>query len=63
MSDSAQDRDPDWLGLDDLLAIGLSEAETRAVLAGSSVANFDELPDRLGMLQREQRDRFPEPPE
>jgi len=47
----------DYLGLDDLLAIDLTEAEAWAVLAGQPQVAADEVGDRLEMFCRERASR------
>ncbi len=49
---------PDYLALPDLLDLGLTEAEARAVLAGQPQLHIEDLADRLEMYRREQEGRL-----
>ena len=46
------DRGPDFLGHDDLTALGLDESEAKAVLGPHSAIAAEELPERLALHRR-----------
>jgi hypothetical protein len=53
---SLAERRPDYLSFEDLLALDLTEAEARAVLAGQPQVHRDEIENRL-TLHRQQEER------